>query len=83
MPTYFVKNAEELKSEMEICHFSLHKKDMRITKNWLPEKRPVKVALTCGASCPDAIVDGVLLRVLSFFENTRDVEQVLQPYREP
>ena len=81
MPTYFVKNAEELKSEMEICHFSLHEKDMGITKNWLPEKRPVKIALTCGASCPDAIVDGVLLRVLSFFENIRTIEQVLQPYR--
>jgi 4-hydroxy-3-methylbut-2-enyl diphosphate reductase len=53
---------------------------MVTTDGWLPDQRPLEVALTCGASCPDAIVDGVLLRVLSFFEHTRPVEEVLQPY---
>jgi 4-hydroxy-3-methylbut-2-enyl diphosphate reductase len=46
----------------------------------LPDKHPLDVALTCGASCPDAIVDGVLFRVLSFFGATRSLEEVLQPY---
>jgi 4-hydroxy-3-methylbut-2-enyl diphosphate reductase len=80
MPTYFIRNAEEILSRQRIRHFLLHKRQMTTTEGWLPAKHPLDVALTCGASCPDAIVDGVLFRVLSFFGATRSLEEVLQPY---
>jgi 4-hydroxy-3-methylbut-2-enyl diphosphate reductase len=80
MPTYFIRNAEEILSRQRIRHFLLHKRQMTTTEGWLPDKHPLDVALTCGASCPDAIVDGVLFRVLSFFGATRSLEAVLQPY---
>jgi len=80
MPTYFIRNAEEMLSAHRIQHFILHTRQMTTTEGWLPDKRPLDVALTCGASCPDAIVDGVLFRVLSFFGPTRPLEEVLQPY---
>jgi 4-hydroxy-3-methylbut-2-enyl diphosphate reductase len=80
MPTYFIRNAEEILSRQRIRHFLLHKRQMTTTEGWLPDKHPLDVALTCGASCPDAIVDGVLFRVLSFFGATRSLEEVLQPY---
>ncbi|MDP6039108.1 MAG: 4-hydroxy-3-methylbut-2-enyl diphosphate reductase, partial [Candidatus Latescibacteria bacterium] len=80
MPTFFVKNAEELISEREIRHFSLCSREVVTSRDWLLDKRPVNIALTCGASCPDAVVDGVLLRVLSFFEDVREVDGVLMAY---
>jgi 4-hydroxy-3-methylbut-2-enyl diphosphate reductase len=80
MPTYFIRNAEEMLSAYRIQHFLLHTRQMTTTEGWLPDQRPLDVALTCGASCPDAIVDGVLFRVLSFFGPTRPLEEVLQPY---
>ena len=80
MPTYFVKNETELISDKEIQHFSLSKREIMTTHDWLPKKHPLDVALTCGASCPDAVVDEVLLRVLSFFGQTRAIDDVLQPY---
>lgn len=80
MPTYFVKDADELMSVGQIRHFSLRNRAVVTSENWLPDVRPVTIALTCGASCPDAVVDGVLLKVLSFFEDARDVAEVLQPY---
>lgn len=80
MPTYFVKDADELVSAKKIRHFSLHKRGVIASKNWLPDARPATIALTCGASCPDAVVDEVLLKVLSFFDGVRDVAEVLQPY---
>jgi 4-hydroxy-3-methylbut-2-en-1-yl diphosphate reductase len=80
MPTYFVKNADELISDHEIQHFMLSTRKVTTTPEWLPSKRPLDIALTSGASCPDAVVDGVLLRVLSFFEEVRAIEDVLQPY---
>ena len=80
MPTFFVKDAEELISEREIRHFSPASQAVVTSAHWLPDKPRVDIALTCGASCPDAVVDGVLLRVLSFFFDVREVAEVLAPY---
>ena len=80
MPTFFVKDAEELISEREIRHFSPASQAVVTSAHWLPDKPRVDIALTCGASCPDAVVDGVLLRVLSFFSAVREVDEVLVPY---
>jgi len=80
MPTYFVKNADELISGQDIQHFMLSTRKVTTTSNWLPAKRPLDIALTSGASCPDAVVDDVLLRVLSFFNEVREIEDVLQSY---
>ena len=43
---------------------------------------PVTVLLTCGASCPDAIVEGILLKLVSFFPNARPVEDVSENLHE-
>ena len=80
MPTFFVKDADELISEREIRHFSPASQAVATSAHWLPDKPRVDIALTCGASCPDAVVDGVLLRVLSFFSDVREVDEVLVPY---
>ncbi|MGQ4807824.1 4-hydroxy-3-methylbut-2-enyl diphosphate reductase 1 [Candidatus Entotheonellaceae bacterium PAL068K] len=79
MPTYFIQNADEIVSAQCLRHFALSRRQVVTTDDWLPDTRPLEVALTCGASCPDAIVDGVLLRVLSLFAGTRSVNEVLQP----
>ncbi|MEE2709459.1 MAG: 4-hydroxy-3-methylbut-2-enyl diphosphate reductase [Gemmatimonadota bacterium] len=80
MPTYFIKNAAEIKSGLTIRQFDLDSKQVNTAENWLPHKRPLDIVLTCGASCPDAVVDDVLLRVLSFFPGVRPVEEVLGEY---
>ena len=56
LPTYFVSSAEELFSDTLIRHFNYKTKQMTSTKNYLGEKRPLKIILTSGASCPDAVV---------------------------
>ena len=80
MPTYFIKNADEILSDSTIRHFDLHLKKEVESTGWIPDKEPLEVILTCGASCPDAVVDEVLLRVLSFFPDTNSVEDVLKSY---
>ena len=78
--TYHVRDASEFKSVSEIHHFNQWKKEVLVTKNWLPVNRPIKIAVTSGASCPDVLVDEVMLKVLSFFENVKEVEEVIAPY---
>ncbi len=59
LTSYFIEGAGKLISEEKIVHFDLHS-NTEITENgWLPEKRPLQILLTSGASCPDAIVESV------------------------
>jgi 4-hydroxy-3-methylbut-2-enyl diphosphate reductase len=81
MPTYFVQGADDLGAP-SIRHFSLANRVVVTTEGWLPATRPLTVVLTCGASCPDAILDGVLRRLLSLAPGAREVEDVLAPFPE-
>ncbi len=77
MPTYFVGGPDDVISPERIRHFDLERREVRETTGWLGSKRPVDVVLTCGASCPDAILDDVLRRVLGFFDGARSIESVM------
>lgn len=78
--TYFINSDTEIKSNQEIHHFDYPKKEMRITHDFLPSKNPVHVILTSGASCPDTLVDKVLLKILGYYRDTKPVEKVLQEF---
>lgn len=80
MPTYFIRGADEIISANTIRHFSLESRRLVETDGWIPRPHPVEIVLTCGASCPDAILDAVLRRVVSFFENTRPIRDVLKAF---
>ncbi len=68
LPTYFIKGPEEILSSNRIHHFDLATHSTHTTNGWLPEnKEPVEIILTSGASCPDAVVDAVIVRVLELF----------------
>jgi len=80
-PTFHVRDAGEFNSPQSISHFNQWEKEMKQTKNWLPvEKENIRIALTSGASCPDVLVDEVLLKILSFYEKTRNLDKVLEPF---
>ena len=81
MPTYFVQGEDDL-AAASIRHFSLARRAVVTTEGWLPATRPLTVVLTCGASCPDAILDGVLRCLLSLVSGARPVEDVLAPFPE-
>ena len=78
MPTYFITTAAKIMSEELINHFDIHEKQEVTTQGFLPEKRPLDIILTSGASCPDALVDEVLRKLLGYFEGTRDIESILE-----
>jgi len=63
LPTYFVKNAQQLESLGKIYHYNQHKKIVEVTTNWLPQG-PVTVGITAGASCPNNLIEQTILRIL-------------------
>ncbi|MCZ4409765.1 4-hydroxy-3-methylbut-2-enyl diphosphate reductase [Cryomorphaceae bacterium 1068] len=78
MPTYFISSKDEIKSKEEIHHFNYPDKKMEVSKDWLMPKSPLRIVLTSGASCPDATVDAVMQTIISFFDGTRNLEEVLE-----
>jgi 4-hydroxy-3-methylbut-2-enyl diphosphate reductase len=82
-PTYHIRDSGEFESPAHIRHFNQWEKEMVESDGWLPtEKKGLKIALTSGASCPDVLVDEVLLKILDYYPESRSVEEVLEPYSE-
>lgn len=67
LPTYFISNEEKIISATEIRHFDLHQKKEIETRNWLPGHDPVRILITSGASCPDAIVEALMNKLANLF----------------
>ncbi len=67
LPAYFINAADKLISSTEIRHYNFHLQKELTTKNYLPERIPVRILITSGASCPDAVVEKVIERVISFY----------------
>ena len=86
MSTYFVRDAGEIESPWLIRHWDIHAKSMCETADWLPmrsaDDSPVDIILTAGASCPDALLDEVLSKIVSWFPKALPVDDVLVPYRD-
>lgn len=78
LPTYFISSEKEIESSNKINHFNYHTQTYLTTDNFLPSSTPIGIILTSGASCPDAVVDAVLRKVLSYFSEAREVEEVLK-----
>jgi 4-hydroxy-3-methylbut-2-enyl diphosphate reductase len=75
--TYFIDSADRIHSENEINHFDILKQTVVISNNYLPGKYPVEILLTSGASCPDAVVETVIRKIISFYKNAKDVDSVV------
>jgi 4-hydroxy-3-methylbut-2-enyl diphosphate reductase len=80
LPTYFIANDAEILSPERIRHFSIEDRTAVETDGWLPPRRPLDIILTCGASCPDAVLEDVLCRVHSFFPGSNRLDQALEDY---
>jgi len=67
LPTFFINDASKIISRESILHFDMHKGMEKESKNYLPENQPVKILLTSGASCPDALVQEVIKKIAGFY----------------
>lgn len=78
--TYFIEDEEKILSPVEILHYDFHSKKETLTTNYLPARQPVKIILTSGASCPDALVEGVIIKLISYFPVSKTMEQLIEEF---
>ena len=67
LPTYFISSDDSIVSENEINHWDIHSRELKTTFSYLPDKGPVVVHLTSGASSPDILIENVVMKLLSFY----------------
>ena len=75
-PVYFVRGSSEFTSKNELSNFNIHSKSLQKTIDYIPIKDSVTIAITSGASCPDAIMDKVIHRILEIFEIENNLDQI-------
>ena len=79
--TFFISSEEKIISDREIRHYNFHNRSEIVTEGFLPENRPLRILMTSGASCPDALVEGVINKLVSFFPVTTSPERILAHFQ--
>jgi len=64
LPTWFIRNAECLLSSGELRHFDIHAKKEKHASGWLPDRTPLTIGVTAGASCPNNLIEDTIRRLL-------------------
>lgn len=82
LPTYFIKDESKIISADEIMHFNFHDKAEKTTPHYLPEKKPLRILITSGASCPDALVEQVIEKIISFFPDAKSIKDIEENLRQ-
>lgn len=80
LPTYFISSDEKIRSPKEIVHFNFHTKEELVSYNFLPDKKPVKILITSGASCPDALVESVIRKLADFYGEENRVDALAENF---
>lgn len=76
--TYFISSEKEILDKNTIQHFDYPHKKHLTSSDFLPNKNPVRIILTSGASCPDSVIEGVINKINSFYSDINTVEDVFK-----
>ena len=76
LPTYFISGADKITADNKIFHFDLHTNKERETIAFLPEKYPLKILISSGASCPDAVVEDVIEKIAAMKNDAEKLEEL-------
>jgi 4-hydroxy-3-methylbut-2-en-1-yl diphosphate reductase len=80
LPSFFVEGPDQLISDKEIMHFDLRDHEEKLTTGWLMGKTPLRVLVTSGASCPDAIVESVITKLRNFVKGSKRTEDLIEQF---
>ncbi len=77
LPTFFINTAAQISDKSKIISYNFHTAQEFETRNFLEHNQKPTLLLTCGASCPDAVMEEVLVKIHSLFANAKSIDEVL------
>jgi 4-hydroxy-3-methylbut-2-en-1-yl diphosphate reductase len=81
LPTYFINSDEKILSRKEILHYNFHTKQEILTTDYISQNNIVKILITSGASCPDALVETVIRKLVSYFPDAISMEKIMGKFQ--
>ena len=83
LPSFYIQDADEILDENRIRCLDLKTGEVRVMENWLPRtKTPPDFLIAAGASCPDALVDAIILKIASLFNALDRIEEAMAIYND-
>ncbi len=76
LPTYFIQSEADMLSKNEIIGYNWQTHVEYSKKEFLPLKEKTRILITSGASCPDAIVEKVIEKLVSFYPGAEEFEKI-------
>jgi 4-hydroxy-3-methylbut-2-enyl diphosphate reductase len=80
LPAYFIDTPDRIISKEEIINCNWRTKEQTTVNNFLPEKSPVKILITSGASCPDAVVESVIRKLADLYHVSEQVDKLIASF---
>ena len=78
LPTFFIRSAADILSPATLLHTNWQTQEEQKVEGFLPvDTNPVTILLTSGASCPDAMVEGVIQRLTECVPGSRGVDAII------
>ena len=80
LPTYFIDSADRIINNKEIKHCNWSSKEELYSTSFLPEKDTVKILITSGASCPDAMVEKVISKLAGLYGAEHLLDEMIESF---
>jgi 4-hydroxy-3-methylbut-2-enyl diphosphate reductase len=80
LPTYFIQSEADILSDQTIRAFNWITHEEYTKEGFLTGKKEVKVLITSGASCPDAIVEAVIEKLSSFYPDAKSMDSIRESW---
>jgi 4-hydroxy-3-methylbut-2-enyl diphosphate reductase len=81
LPTYFINSETSLISSLDILHYNFHNKQELLSNSFLPQLNPVRILITSGASCPDAVVEKIIRKLAGFYGLESRVDELADSFQ--
>lgn len=77
LTTFFIDSKERIINKNEIIHCDYINKKQYHSYEFIPDKKFVSILVSSGASCPDATVEEIIMKIVSFFPDAIPIEKLL------
>lgn len=80
LTTYFIDSADRILDPRTIETRNWRTKELNVVHDYLPAQTPVRILITSGASCPDAVVESVIRKLASFYNAEQAVDDSIAAF---
>jgi 4-hydroxy-3-methylbut-2-enyl diphosphate reductase len=79
-PTYFIRSEKDIEENGKLNSYNIHTHETHLKNPFENKSAPFKIIVTSGASCPDAVVDRVLRKLLEIHGASSTIEQTIEQF---